>query len=85
MTKNPSQRAHVATLVADIRDCARRATIFGLDRDAARLHEIADSTDRAVAEERESILPPVLASNQQARTAASKCFKEARRILQGIK
>jgi hypothetical protein len=36
-------------------------------------------------EQRDSVLPPVLAGNQETRATASKHFQETRRILSGIK
>jgi hypothetical protein len=73
---------HVAELAGDIRDCAMRARDLGFDREAADLHGVADTITKQP--ERPS-LPPVLASNQEARATASKHFQEARRLLKGIR
>lgn len=76
---------HCVELVGDIRDCASRLKDLGFPGFAEDLYHAANETERlARASERPS-LPPVLASNQEARATASKHFQEARRLLKGIR
>jgi len=74
---------HCLELVGDIRDCALRARDLGFPDHARDLGGIADTLQWTIQHERPS-LPPVLASNQEARAKADEHFKNARKILKGI-
>ena len=77
--------AHLEALVADLRDCARRARQLSDPNYAAAIHALADDIQRDNEEPGRSSLPPVLASNIASRGTATRLFQNARRILAGIK
>lgn len=73
---------HSAELVCDIRDCAVRARSLGFTVEADELTRTAHHIEYRLTQG--DSIPPVLASNQEARATASKHFQEARRLLKGI-
>jgi hypothetical protein len=71
---------HVNTLIADIRDCAKRAGKLGYFQRAEALNQIASDMEQ-MSGDRASI-PPI--DNQSARATAGQHFKAARRLLKDI-
>lgn len=76
---------HCLELVGDIRDCALRAKDLGFSTAWQDLCHVADCIEVGAKGSERLSLPPVLASNQEARATASKHFQEARRLLKGIR
>lgn len=75
---------HCLELVGDIRDCAMRARDLGFGTHAVVINQVADQLEHITAQQERPSLPPVLASNQEARAKADEHFKNARKILKGI-
>jgi hypothetical protein len=76
---------HCLELVGDIRDCAMRARDLCYPSVANYLCLAADAIENESKRDERPSMPPVLASNQEARATASKHFQEARRLLKGIR
>lgn len=81
MPTNP-KADHIATLVIDIRDCAKRANALGYFQRADSLGQIADEIEQ-MSDSRISI-PPLAPTNQATRATATQHFKAARKLLKGI-
>lgn len=75
---------HCLELVGDIRDCALRARDLGFHGANQDLWDISAQIEQGARTEERPSLPPVLASNQEARAKADEHFKNARKILKGI-
>lgn len=75
---------HCLELVGDIRDCALRARDLGFGWASDNLGRTADALEHETKTQERPSLPPVLASNQEARAKADEHFKNARKILKGI-
>lgn len=76
---------HCLELVGDIRDCALRAKDLGFPVASQDLCHVADCIEQGARQDERPSLPPVLASNQEARATASKHFRAARELLKGIR
>lgn len=76
-----TSKEDVSNLVASIRECAIGLEALGLPGHAEDLYNAANVAESS---NRPSV-PPVLASNLEARATASKHFQEARRLLKNIR
>lgn len=68
----------------------RLATALGVQllptaEDCECLERLATQAERLFPHSERKSIPPVLAANQESRATASKHFKEARRLLKGIR